>query len=498
MTRTFLAGVALLGATTCASPSLAEDPPPVTVTPAVPASAPAVTTAAPAVTTAAPPVTVTVTPGAPAVTVTPATPASGSTTVSAPVPAPGSPPPPAPADTGSLDLFSKDTISLLVDWRLAVANGAPSFVNGGFGKTRFQGNGNGGFSAVFAPFEADAVWNPRFSDTLSGNFSAAWQRGHDDGFDLMEGFLNYLPDQSGAVRYSGRIGLMWPEISLEHSTGGAWSVVNTITPSAINSWVGEEVKVLGAEVSLHTSLGEHDFGVTGGVFGWNDTSGTLLSFRGWALQDIKATAFGNFRLPPLNPFITEVQQHQTDNTIEIDHQPGWYARADWHPPWPFGVALFYYDNRGDPESFTTALQWGWRTRFWNLGINIDVAPNTKILAQGMTGSTIMGFPENGVPWVHTDFRSAFVLGVHDFGPFALTGRIEGFQTREHGSEMPPDDDEDGWAATMDARIPIDNHFTAFIEAMNVNSRRGTRVTLEDLASPFESQTVFQISLRAKL
>ena len=477
MTRTSLAVVALLGAAVCASPGLAEDPP-VTVSPSVPAS------------TLAPP----------SVTVSPAEPASASpsVTVSPSGPASASAPPPAPADTGSLDLFSKDTISVLLDWRLAVANGAQSFVDGGFGKTRFQGNGNGGYSAIFAPVEADVVWNPRFTESLSANVSAAWQRGHDDGFDLLEAFLNYLPDQSGTVRVAGRMGLMWPEISLEHSTGGAWSVVNTITPSAINSWVGEEVKVLGAEISLHSSLGPHDFGVTGGVFGWNDTSGTLLSYRGWALQDIKSTAFGNFRLPPLNPFITQLQQNQTDNTIEIDHQPGWYARADWHPPWPFGVALFYYDNRGDPEAFTAADQWGWRTRFWNLGIDADVAPNTKVLMQGMTGSTIMGFPLNGTPWVHTDFRSAFVLAVHDFGPLALTGRIEGFQTREHGSEMPPDNDEDGWAATVATRIPIDQHFTVFVEALNVNSRRGTRVDLEGLASPFESQTVFQIALRAKL
>ncbi len=193
-----------------------------------------------------------------------------------------------------------------------------------------------------------------------------------------------------------------------------------------------------------------------------------------------------------------MQQDKTQNTIEIDHQPGWYARADWHPPYPFGVALFYYDNRGDPESFTAADQWGWRTRFWNLGIDAHVAPNTKILAQGMTGSTIMGFPQGGTPWVETDFRSAFVMAIHDFGPFALTGRIEGFQTRNHGSELLPSNDEDGWAATVAARVPIDRHFTVFVEALNVNSRTDARVDLEGLASPFESQTVFQIALRAKL
>ena len=406
----------------------------------------------------------------------------------------------APAQDGP-DIFSKNTLSAMVDVRLAVANGAKSFVNGGFGKTRFQGNAGGGYSATLDPAEADVIWNPRFTNSLSANISAVWQNGHDNGgVDLMEAFLNYLPASTGRVRFSGRVGLMWPEISLEHATGGAWSVVNTITPSAINSWVGEEVKVIGTEATVRASLGEHDFSATGGVFGWNDTSGTLLSFRGWALQDIKATALGSFRLPPFDHFITVIQQNQTDNSVEIDHRPGFYGRVDWHPPQPFGVALFYYDNEGDPEAFTRDRQWGWRTRFWNLGINADVAPKTKILAQAMTGSTIMGFPmtASNQPWVHTDFSSAYVLAVHDFGKFALTGRIESFQTREHGSEMAPNNSEDGWAATAAVRVPIDNHFTAFAEVMNVDSNRGTRVTLGGLSSPTESQTVFQIAIRAKL
>lgn len=379
-----------------------------------------------------------------------------------------------------------------------MANGAPSFVNGGFGKTRFQGEPNGNFRASLVPAEADLVWEPRFSNSLSANVSAGWQRDHGDSPDLIEAYLNYLPVRTSNVSFSGRVGLMWPEISLEHSTGGAWTVVNTITPSAINSWVGEEVKVIGAEGTVHVSAGEHEFGFTGAVFGWNDTSGTLLSFRGWALQDIKATAFGHFTLPPLSPFLSVVQQNQTRNTIEVDHQPGWYIRADWRPPWPFGVALFYYDNRGDPEAVTQALQWGWRTKFWNLGLNADLGHQTRLLAQAMTGSTVMGFPVNGQPWVHTDFRSAYVLLVHNFGPFAVTGRVEGFGTREHGSEMSPDNSEDGWAWTVAARVPINNQLTVLGEVLNVRSWRGTRVDLGGLPSPFESQSVFQIALRAKL
>ena len=405
--------------------------------------------------------------------------------------------PPAPSPEGP-DLFSKNTLSFLLDGRLVVANGAPSFVNGGFGKTRFQGAADGGFRAQVVPVEADFVWQPRFSNSLTANVSAGWQRSHGYGPDLMEAFLNYLPSRTSNIGFSGRVGLMWPEISLEHSTGGAWTAVNTITPSAINSWVGEEVKVIAAEGTMHVTAGEHELAFTGAVFGWNDTSGTLLSFRGWALQDIKATAFGRFPLPPRNLFLSLAQQNNTRNTIEIDHQPGWYARADWRPPWPFGVALFYYDNRGDPQAVTQDLQWGWRTRFWNLGINAKLGDQTKLLAQGMIGSTKMGFPVNGQPWVDTDFRSVYVLLVHDFGPFALSGRVEGFGTREHGSEMSPRNSDDGWAWTIAARFPINEHLTVLGEALQVRSWRDTRMDLGGLPSPFEAQSVFQIALRARL
>ncbi len=404
--------------------------------------------------------------------------------------------PPAPAD--GPDIFSKDTLTVLLDARLVVANGSESFVNGGLGKTRFQGAANGSFRAQVVPAEADLIWEPRFSSSLSANVSAAWQHNHGAGPDLMEAFISYLPHQSGNLSVSGRAGYMWPEISLEHATGGAWTPVNTITPSAINSWVGEEVKVLGGEATLHASLGQQEFGLTGAVFGWNDTSGTLLSFRGWALQDIKGTQSGHFKLPPLDPFLSLVQQNQTRNTIEIDHQPGWYARLDWRPPWPFGAALFYYDNRGNPQDVTSALQWGWRTKFWNLGINADIDSKTRLLAQAMTGSTIMGFPVSGVPWVHTDFKSAYVLLTHNYGPFALTGRIEGFGTREHGSEMSAGNSEDGWAWTVAARVPLNSRLSLLAEALSVRSWRGTRVTLAGLPSPFEAQSVFQIALRAKL
>jgi hypothetical protein len=400
-------------------------------------------------------------------------------------------------DSGSqTDILSRNTVSILLDGRIAFANGARSWVDGGLGKTRFSGTANGEYKAQVVPVEADLIWAPRFTGSLSANVSAAWQRDQENGFDLLEAFVNYLPQSTGKVSFSARAGLMWPEISLEHSTGGAWTVVNTITPSAINAWVGEEVKVLGAEGTLHASLGKHEVSLTAAAFGFNDTSGTLLSFRGWALHDEKATGFGHFPLPPLNSFIAQLQEGQTRSLIEIDKRVGFYGRLDWRPPAPFGVAVFYYDNRGDPKAFEATGQWGWRTRFWNVGFNADLGPNTKLLAQGMTGSTIMGFETGGVPWVHTIFRSAYVLVTQQVGKVAVTGRVEGFGTREHGSRMSPDESEDGWALTAAGRYSITNNLTALLEVLHVRSDRGTRVNLGIPA--FEKQTVFQASLRFRI
>lgn len=415
--------------------------------------------------------------------------------------APVSPPPPAsknPFVTEHMDLLSTNSLWALFDERLVVANGQPSWLSRGMGKTEFQGNSKGGYDTQLSLNEADLVYEPRFSDSLSANISWAWQNHHENRFDLMEAFLNYLPAQTGPVGFQLRAGLMWPEISLEHTTGGAWSVVNTITPSAINTWVGEEIKVVGIEPTVRFSLGEHNFTTTAAVFEFNDTAGTLLSFRGWALDTLKATATSDFPLPNRSPFLDRAQQNATESTDNVDHNPGWYGRVAWAPPWPVGVSAFYYDNRGNPQAFQSDLQWGWRTRFWNFGLNADLTPTTKLLAQGMFGSTIMGPDQNGQPWVHTFYQSAYVLVTQKIGPWSVTGRAETFGTQERGSEMPPGSGENGWALTAAARINLTRDLTFLAEAMNVESDRDNRVTLGDLTSPFESQTVFQFSLRYRI
>ena len=163
----------------------------------------------------------------------------------------------------------------------------------------------------------------------------------------------------------------------------------------------------------------------------------------------------------------------------------------------FGVAFFYYDNRGDPQAFKPPGQWGWRTRFANLGINADLGPKTRLLAQAMTGSTIMGFKTAGRRWVHTQFRSGYVSLTQTLtSKAAVTARIEAFRTHELGSQMSPLESEHGWSTTVALRYNLRDNVTAFAEAFNVRSRRGVRANLG--LDPFEPQTVFQLGLRVRI
>ena len=105
--------------------------------------------------------------------------------------------------------------------------------------------------------------------------------------------------RSDKLAFSARAGLMWPPISLEHE-GADWHVKDSITPSAINSWIGEEVRPVAAEGTLAATLGEHKLRATAALMAGNDTAGTLLTFRGWALHDRTTLAFNRQPLPPLD------------------------------------------------------------------------------------------------------------------------------------------------------------------------------------------------------
>jgi hypothetical protein len=387
------------------------------------------------------------------------------------------------------------SIFALADAWIVAANGEPSWLDGGFGKSRFDGTDDRDLRLRPFAIEGDLVWQPHLSWSLDATIAATAQHGQEQAVDLSEAYLSYRHDPIGSLRVSARAGLLWPNISTEHG-GPAWSVSETITPSAINSWIGEEVKLIAGEVTASAPIGSGRLAGSVALFGFNDTAGTLLAFRGWALHDQKATVFSHQPLPTLDAFMVTAQAPKTRPVIELDDRPGIYARLGWSSE-AIRLTAFYYDNRGDPEAVNDQLQWGWRTRFASLSAQLGDARRTTLTAQAMTGTTQMGFPMPDRIWVDTRFRSAFLLATRRLGTVAsVSGRIEAFGTRGRGSVLAEASDEDGWAVTAAARRRFGDHVTQLAELLHLESTRDERVRLA--LAPRQTQTVAQLSVRLTL
>ncbi len=400
------------------------------------------------------------------------------------------------AAASDLDLFSADTLELSGDVRLGATDGEKSWVDGGFGKLRSGGSGDNDFRLLPQIGNVSLVWKPQLTWSLGATVVASVQGGERTEAGLSQAYLIFRPMRGSKVSFSGRAGLLWPPISLEHE-GADWHVAQSITPSAINSWIGEEVRPIAVEGTIGAKLGLHELRATAAIMAANDTSGTLLTFRGWALHDRTTIAFRRQPLPPLGEIVSGYQAPFTHPLLDIRHgfadRPGYYAKLAWQPPIPVRFELFRYDNRADPEAVNQDLEWGWRTQFNHVGLVADLGGGATLKAQVMDGRTRMGFVEAvGRRWVDNRFRSAFALLSRPFGRFGLAARIDAFDTRNHGSDVGDEYDDTGWSAMIAGRRDF-GRLTAIVELLHVSSRR------EDLndfgLAPRQRQTQLQGELR---
>ena len=395
----------------------------------------------------------------------------------------------APTALAQSAIFAPENFHGLADLRLGIADGEKGWLDGGFGKTSRSG-GRDGVSLSEAALE----WKPRFSFALSGVATVEYQPKTDPTFDLGEAYLKFRAPPQPWGRVSARAGLFYPPVSMEHD-GVAWTNPDMLSSSAINSWIGEEVKVAGLEVTLTRPLGAHEVSATGAVFGWNDTSGTLLAFRGWALGGIKTGADTSLPLPPRSAFMTPRQGDEDYPVRELDHRAGAYGRVEWRMPSGVSLNALYYDNGGNLVAVDKDVQWAWRTRFLNLGLRWEPDDRTKILAQAMTGETKFGFPYqgNGPLWVDVDFHAAYLLAQRRVGDNTLSGRIDGFSVDDKTLKAIDNNAEHGWAATIAWRRPLTAHADLMLEGLHVDSNRPSRAY--GGVAPKQSQNVLQAALR---
>jgi hypothetical protein len=384
-------------------------------------------------------------------------------------------------------VFGRDTFHGLAEVRWAGADGERSWLDAGFGKAGVAG---AGWRDTAQLSQAVVEWRPRFSFGVSAVVSAQWQADVHPRLDLDEAFLKLKAPPSRLGRVAVRVGYFYPPVSLEHA-GVGWTTTDLLTASALNSWIGEEVKVGGLEATVQRRFADHEISATAAVFGWNDTSGTLLSFRGWTLHGLRAGVQSEFELPPLTAFIGRRQADETYPSWEIDNRPGYYARLEWRPPAPVTLQALHYDNRGDRTS-ARKHQWAWQTRFSTLSASWAPDAETRVRAQALTGRTWMGFarPET---WADVSFRAVYLMGTRNVGPGAVSVRVDGFDTRDNTRAKLDAADERGWALTAGWRQPLTDWADLFLEAQRIESDRPGRALAGD--APEQDETVLQSAVR---
>jgi len=368
----------------------------------------------------------------------------------------------------------------LVDLRLARTDGTTGWLDGGLGKLRWGGE-DGAARTVPALAQASVVLRAGLGEALRAHVQANVDTGSYPssglaGVDLVEAWADWRPRLSDALGLRLKGGLFFPPLSLEND-GLAWTTTRTLTPSALDSWIGEEVRVTGLEAAVELFLPTSDVALSGAVFGGNDPSGSLLAWRGWAAGDRQTGLSDRLPLAPLPAFgaagVFPMQEPWVAPFREIDGRAGWYAAASWTIPERLEVRALLYDNRGDLLSVERG-QYAWKTRFAAAEALVRPARGVELLGGLLDGWSAMGEGEA----VDAYWRTWFVLGSLRLGAHRLSLRFERFDVRDedrYASEDP--NGEDGDAFTAAWGFAVDRRTSLFLELLSVASTREARALL---------------------
>lgn len=392
-------------------------------------------------------------------------------------------------------------------WTLEVALGLSSsstdfesFIDGRFGKLRSADSIGFGATRLFAEYRG------RLAPTLDARVVADYLDDASPGIDLTEAYLEWRPIPRSPLRQRWRLGAFYPPLSLENGERG-WRSPYTLSFSAINSWLGEEIRPVGLEWSVRRPLGPsgspHDVGAFAAVFYGNDPAGTLLFWRGFAIHDRQSRLGDELSLAPDPVFdergvIVDHREQSFSPFAEIDGDPGYYGGIEWRYARRALLKLALYDNRADPFALADG-QWGWNTRFSVLAAQLELTDTLGLVTQWMSGDTrwlIATTPfgmTRATELVHDEFEAKFALLTRSVGDrHRVTLRYDDFDyARSSGEAF-----DAGHAWTIGYRYDTQGRVTLSFEGLLIDSERD--LWTDFYAAPhgmIERQLRFEVSVR---
>ena len=377
------------------------------------------------------------------------------------------------------------------DWELSVdargvsSNAPRSYMDGGFGATRF-GSNDGGVQLGRARFALTQplgeVWSLHLDASMYDNLGRS-------PVGVTEAFILFRPYPRGGYRFRLKAGGFYPPVSLENRTSG-WDSPYTLSYSAIDSWLAVEVRAIGLEGQLDW-LGRHsghdfDLGLSVGVFGWNDGAGVMMANNGFVVTDRQTPLFGRIGQPGVPPL------SGAEPFLEIDHRAGAYAGVEARYLDRLVLRALRYDNRADPTQVDTVSgAIAWDTRFNSAGARLEAGNGWTAIAQWLYGETTIAPQGNTVDW---PFRAEFALIAKRFGRHTLSARYDRFavETRQSGAYGA----QDGHAWTVAWLFEADVHWRFALEWLQVVSSSANR---DEFAGPLPAtHRQLQLSVRYAL
>ncbi len=358
---------------------------------------------------------------------------------------------------------------------------APSFQEGGFGKL-LGGSEDGRVESVIGEarlamdWQMGAGWDLFVHGVARRDADGEGTSGG-AGSGLLEAFVEKSFGDGEWHLWTVRAGQFFLPSSREN-VDSLWTSPYTLSLSAMNSWIAEEIRPIGVDVAYRKTFpSDHKIQLAATVFGGNDTSATLLAWRGFSFHD-RPTPTGRFvPLPPIERFDEPFPRQSTRGSkafgSDLDGRPGYAGRARWSAPDDRAIIqVTAFLNRGDRALH--GEEYAWETDFRWLSVETRLPADFRLIGEWGTGTSLMGFaPPGGKSDAVVDigFDTFYVLLTRDFGTWRATVRYDDFRIEDRDSTALDDNREDGRAWTLAVLVPIDEHWRAGVEWLDVAAAR---------------------------
>ncbi len=393
------------------------------------------------------------------------------------------------------DIADGHSATISIDVAYVDVSGNPSWTEGSVGKLRHDDDG-------FVINRMFIDYSGRLTDTLNAHVVLeAYDDDLGDAIDFTQAYVEWRPVPKSATRYRLKLGAFYPKISLEN-VDAAWSSSYTQNFSAINTWIAEEIRTFGAELSMSrrpVSLGgAHAFTLDVATFWGNDPAGSFLAWKGWSVHD-RQTRFGDklplAPLPQIQPGrMFEDQDPHVEPFVEIDNRAGYYVTGEWRYGKQFLLRAGHYDNRADPDAEDDG-QYAWATKFEHLGLQTALPGEIGLIAQWMVGSTVMGGELNGIYDVDTEFDSQFLLLTRSFDRHRLSVRYDHFEVTQNDQTVEDNNSETGHAWTLGYQFGLSKKVSLAAEWLSIKTHRFANVYYGLPQTVMETQLQLLVKLR---